>query len=112
MSIMKRKPNPKTATIADLSKELAQVRAELEWIRQVLAANRFEGPWLSPPDAAALIGVSADRILSEIKAAERLRQARKKSDLIYGEHYFNAMNPHVVTPKRQPGRCISSSFPR
>jgi hypothetical protein len=81
-------------TIADLHRELLLVQTELEWMREVLSANRFEGPWLSPADAAPLIGVSHDRILAEITAAERLRLLKKKTDLVYGEHYFNALNPH------------------
>jgi hypothetical protein len=81
-------------SIAELNQELSRIKAELEWMREVLAANRFDGPWLSPTEAAALIGVSHDRILAEITAAERLRHSNKKSDLIYGEHYFNAINPH------------------
>ena len=84
----------KQRTIADLCKELAELKTELQWMRQVLAINRFDGPWLSPAEAEPIIGVSRDRIMDEVKAAERLRLAKKKSDLVYGEHYFNAMNPH------------------
>jgi hypothetical protein len=58
-------------------------------VRLIEAVTGINGPWLSPAQAAKILPISRDRILSEIQAAEQKRGARKTSDLIYGEHYFN-----------------------
>jgi hypothetical protein len=56
-----------------------------------LLANLLEGcglqPWLSPEQAAAFFGVSRDSIVREIRGAEELRLAGKKSDFHFGTHY-------------------------
>jgi len=50
--------------------------------------------WLWPAKAAALLGVSRDRIMNEIETAELMRILKKRGDVIYGTHYRNIQNPN------------------
>lgn len=80
--------------VAALKAELATLRAEQEWQRSILEAHGIKGPWLTPAEAAPLIGLSKERIIAEINAAEKARVNKRRSDLKYGQHYINAQNPH------------------
>ncbi len=81
-------------TLSKLAAEIEQLKAEQQWMKQVLETQGVKGPWLSPPKAAPLLGISHDRIMSELEAAESLRALGKRSDLIYGIHYRNIANVH------------------
>lgn len=87
-------------SIKELQQQIEQIKTEFEWMRSLLAAQGVNGPWLTPNEAAPLLGISGDRIKDEIAAAEYARINGKKSDLIYGEHYFNAQNPHDINIKK------------
>lgn len=76
-------------TIAQLHKQLQQLRELVSWQGRILEAHGVPGPWLSPAKAAPLLGVSRDRVMDEIRLAEQLRLNGKKSDLSYGVHYRN-----------------------
>ncbi|MBE9178748.1 hypothetical protein IQ268_09265 [Oculatella sp. LEGE 06141] len=84
----------KSLTIADLQQEMAQLKAEmlsmreqLSWMSRIFSAYGIRGPWLTPPKAAPLLGLSHDRIIDEIDRAETLRMLGKQGDLVYGTHY-------------------------
>jgi hypothetical protein len=80
--------------LSDLAEKIAQLEVTQSWMQQLLETQGIKGPWLSPAKAAAIIGVSRDRLMDEIEAAERLRAQGKKGDLIYGIHYRNIANIH------------------
>jgi hypothetical protein len=83
------------------TKELVlQLQADIAWMRGILEAQGVNGPWLTPNEVASILGISRDRIMDEINAAEYARINRKKSDLTYGEHYRNVQNPHDTKIKR------------
>jgi hypothetical protein len=84
----------KQHTLADLAAKISQLEAAQEWMKQLLETQGIKGPWLSPAKAAAIIGVSRDRIMDEIEAAEKLRVKGKKGDVFYGIHYRNIANIH------------------
>jgi hypothetical protein len=86
--------NAKQLTLVELAAKIAQLEAAQEWMQQLLEAQGIKGPWLSPAKAAAIIGVSRDRIMDEIEAAERLRAIGKRGDVLYGIHYRNIANIH------------------
>lgn len=93
------------------TKELVlQLQADVEWMRSLLEAQGVNGPWLTPNEAAAILGISRDRIMDEIDAAEYARINRKKSDLTYGEHYFNAQNPHDTKIQRPTWKVHLQKF--
>jgi hypothetical protein len=58
-------------------------------VKLLEAATGISGPWLTPAQAAKILPIGRDRILSEIQAAEQKRSARQTADLMYGIHYFN-----------------------
>jgi hypothetical protein len=89
---------------------LLQLKADIEWMRELLAAQGVNGPWLTPNEAAPILGISRDRIMDEIEAAEYARINRKKSDLIYSEHYFNAQNPHDTKIQRATWKIHFQKF--
>lgn len=81
--------------------DLEALKAKVDWMEQILKANGVEGPWLTPPRAAPILGVSRDKILAEIKNAEYRRANRKPSDLTYGTHYRNVADPGAEVPAWQ-----------
>lgn len=94
----------------DISNQVNQLQTDVEWIRQLLEVQGVSGPWLTPNEAAPILGVSGDRIKDEIEAAEYARINSKKSDLIYGEHYFNAQNPHDTRIQRPSWKIHFQKF--
>jgi hypothetical protein len=77
--------------------ELNSVKAELTFLRaqQEFVANALRvmfgvsGIWMSPQKASAFIGWSRDRIVDEIKLAERCRALGHTWHVQYGVHYRN-----------------------
>lgn len=84
-----------------LTQQHQQTIARVEWIERVFETYGIRGPWLSPAKASSLLGISRDRIMSEIERAEAMRALGKSSDLIYGTHYRNIQDPTVEQPTWQ-----------
>ncbi|MBE9178653.1 hypothetical protein IQ268_08780 [Oculatella sp. LEGE 06141] len=82
------KPN-----IGELNQRLALLEAQQEWITAILQAYGIQGVWLSPGKAASILGVTRDRIMGEIRRAERLRAVRKRGDCLYDVHYRDDRDP-------------------
>lgn len=82
-------------------KRLAIIEAQQQWISRILESQGIKGSWLSPKEAASLLGVSRDRIIAEIERAEKLRALNKKGDLVYGKHYRNIQDPEAERPTWQ-----------
>jgi len=80
--------------LIDLAQRIEFLEAHLQWMQRVLESYGIRGVWLSPARAAALLGVSRDRIMAEIETAESMRVLNKRGDLIYGVHYRNIQDPN------------------
>lgn len=81
--------------LKDLKAIVEQQGVAIAWMQQVLATQQIKGPWVSPAKAAELLGVSRDRIMQEVGAAEACRAIQEKHDLAYGQHYRNIQDPSV-----------------
>lgn len=57
------------------------------------------GPWVAPEQATKLCPLTRRRIMGEIAIAEANRMARKKTDLVYGVHYWNSLFPYEIAPE-------------
>ena len=64
--------------LVDLDKRLSLLEAQQQWVYRVLETYGIKGLWLSPGKASPLLGISRDRILSEIERAERMRALGKR----------------------------------
>jgi hypothetical protein len=78
-------------TIKELEDNIKQLR---QLIQDVISSQNLEF-WISPVEAEKRLPIGRDRIYAEIAKAEEVRIAypdsyKKKTDLWYGEHYFNA----------------------
>jgi len=98
----------KPLSLADLLTEIealklrhSQLEERQRWIERVFETYGIKGLWLSPAKAAPLLGISRDRIMSEIERGERMRIAGKKGDLTYNVHYRNIQDPNVEQPTWQ-----------
>lgn len=85
---------PETLKLMDLAQRIDFLEAHLKWVQRVLEAYGIRGVWFSPAKAAALLGISRDRIMTEIDNAEEMRALNKRGDLIYGTHYRNIQDPN------------------
>jgi hypothetical protein len=80
-----------------LEAELNSVKAELTFLRaqQDFVTNALRvmfgvsGVWMSPQKASAFLGWSRDRIVDEIRLAERCRALGHNWHVQYGVHYRN-----------------------
>jgi len=90
-----------SAEIEALKLKHYQLEERQRWLERVFEAYGIKGLWLSPAKAAPLLGISRDRIMSEIERGERMRITGKKSDLIYNIHYRNIQDPEVEQPTWQ-----------
>lgn len=77
------------AKIKQLEADHKQLEERQRWIERVFESYGIRGLWLSPAKAAPLLGVSADRIMTEIDRAESLRANGRQGDVRYGQHYRN-----------------------
>lgn len=84
-----------------LTQQQQQTIARIEWIERVFETYGVKGLWLSPAKASPLLGISRDRIMTEIDRAEAMRIAGKRGDLAYGTHYRNIQDPIVEQPTWQ-----------
>jgi hypothetical protein len=84
-----------------LAQQQAQTIERITWIERVFETYGIKGLWLSPGKAAPLLGVSRDRIMTEIERAEGLRALGKRGDLVYGTHYRNIQDLEVEQPTWQ-----------
>lgn len=78
-------------TIKELENGLSQLK---QMVLDIIASQNLEF-WISPVEAEKRLPIGRDRIYAEIAKAEEIRIAypdsyKKKTDLFYGEHYFNA----------------------
>jgi hypothetical protein len=80
----------------ELQQKLSLYEARLEVLEGFC---QVQGPWLTPTQAAKLTPLSRRRCMSEIAIAEQNRKARKKTDLIYGVHYWNSLFPFDLIPE-------------
>jgi len=87
--------------LVDLDKRLSLLEAQQQWVYRVLETYGIKGLWLSSGKASPLLGISRDRILSEIERAERMRALCKRGDVNYGIHYRNIQDPEVGQPTWQ-----------
>lgn len=81
--------------IVDLETRYNQLEERQKWGERVFESYGIRGLWLSPAKAAPLLGVSRDRIMTEIDLAEKLRIAKRPGDAQYGVHYRNIQDPGV-----------------
>lgn len=84
---------PQAKTLVELTRKLAVLEAQQEWVTAVLQAYGIQGVWLSPAKAASILNVSRDRLMGEIHRAERLRVKKKKGDCLYDVHYRDDRDP-------------------
>ena len=75
-----------TARIAELNAEVDGLKAQVGLLTELVQGLGIQ-PWLTPGQAAAFLGVSRDMIVRDIREAEELRRAGKKSDFLLGTHY-------------------------
>ncbi|MEP0872459.1 hypothetical protein NDA01_21825 [Trichocoleus desertorum AS-A10] len=75
-----------TARIAELNAEVDGLRTQVGLLTELVQGIGIES-WLTPAQAAAFLGVSRDMIVRDIREAEGLRRAGKKSDFVLGTHY-------------------------
>ena len=87
--------------IESLQLRQAQLEERQRWVERVFETYGIKGLWLSPGKAAPLLGVSRDRIMTEIDRAEQMRIAGKAGDAVYGTHYRNIQDPDVGQPTWQ-----------
>ena len=80
------------------SRTLKELDEVVAWMQQILAAQQIDGPWLSPAQAAPILGVNRNWILREIHVAEQQRIQRKPSDLRLGVHYRDVRDPSTSKP--------------
>ncbi|HEY9762374.1 MAG TPA: hypothetical protein V6D07_07600 [Trichocoleus sp.] len=72
----------------DLKSEVEALKAQVQRLVQTHRALGLPtSPWISPQQAAQLMGVSRSRINSEINRAEYARINKLKYDLVWGTHY-------------------------
>ena len=75
----------------NVTTKITTLEVEVEDLKRQLAADLLESlglqPWLDPAKAATFLGVSRDSLVRDIRRAEELRQAGKKSDFQFGTHY-------------------------
>ncbi|EKQ70265.1 hypothetical protein OsccyDRAFT_0543 [Leptolyngbyaceae cyanobacterium JSC-12] len=77
----------------NLESKLALLEAKVEWLESVLFVSLgSQGPFLSPKQAAPLLGVCSDWIIDEVKLAEAIRAIGEKPHLEYGKHYIDAQS--------------------
>lgn len=80
-------------TLAEMAQRLQMLEAQQEWVTTVLQAYGIQGIWLSPAKAATILQVTRDRIMSEIRRAEKLRALGKRGDCLYDTHYRDDRDP-------------------
>ncbi|PSB00837.1 hypothetical protein [Merismopedia glauca] len=80
-----------------LEKRIQVLEQKIEWMSQILAAHRIDGPWLSPAKAAPILGVSRQHLIAEIQQA----QLQKNSDLKCGIHYRHKGKAGAIRPSWQ-----------
>jgi hypothetical protein len=86
----------KTPTTQELLLKLQILELNQQWLNRVLVAYGLPiGTWLSPFKAATVLGISIDRIKTEIERAERMRALGKRGDVSYGRHYRNSQDPQA-----------------
>jgi hypothetical protein len=72
----------------DLKSEVEALKAQ---VKQLVQTHRALGlptsPWVSPQQAAQLLGTSRTRITAEIERAEYARIHGLSYDLVWGTHY-------------------------
>jgi hypothetical protein len=72
----------------DFKSEFEALKAQVQLLLQTHRALGLPtSPWVSPQQAAQLIGSSRARITSEIERAEYARVTGQKYDLLWGTHY-------------------------
>lgn len=88
-------------TIKELRRQLRLHDRRLEAFEAIFQASGLPGLWCSPQQAADLLGVSRDRVMTEVKAAEAARTAKQKCICKYGQHYRDVRKSDSVTPTWQ-----------
>lgn len=88
-------------TLADLYRRLELLEQQQRLYIRVLESYGIRGPWLSPADAAPLLGVSADWIKDQIAIAEQYRSSQKDCKLSHGRHYRNLQSQGTTKPSWQ-----------
>jgi|GEM_PF-849605 len=91
----------KQLNLQSLLSRIEQQDETIAWMRQVLATQQIDGPWVSPDVAATLLCVSRHRVMNEIQSAEVQRANRQSGDLAYGQHYRNVQDPIASRPTWQ-----------
>lgn len=80
----------------------AKVKALEAVVARLVQTHRALGlpvsPWVSPQQAATLMGVSRSRITGEIDKAEHARINGGKYDLLWGTHYRKNGSNWQVSP--------------
>ncbi|PSN16261.1 hypothetical protein C7293_03380 [filamentous cyanobacterium CCT1] len=72
----------------DLKAEVEALKAQVQRLVQTHRALGLPtSPWVSPQQAAQLMGTSRSRIQDEIAKAEYARATGQKYDLLWGNHY-------------------------
>ncbi|MEO0985977.1 MAG: hypothetical protein AAFY20_10545 [Cyanobacteria bacterium J06639_14] len=83
----------------NLEAEVIALKTQLDRITQTLKALGLPvSPWVSPQQAATLMGVSRSRITSEIEKAEYARINGLKFDLVWGDHYRKNGSNWQISP--------------
>lgn len=88
-----------TTKITALECEVQDLKRQLTLLAEMLESCGLQ-PWLSPEQAAAVLGVSRDSIVRDIRRAEEFRLAGKKSDFQFGIHY-RQKRANAKTPRWQ-----------
>lgn len=89
------------STIADLRRQIELHNARLKMFETIFQTSGLPGLWYSPQQAADLLGVSRDRVMAEIRAAETARASKRRSLCQYGVHYRDVREISSATPRWQ-----------
>jgi hypothetical protein len=87
-------------TLEEFEQRLKTLEADQNWMRLLLKSSGIDGPWISPAQAAAALGLSRDRIMKAIEQAETVRASatKKQEFLLYGIHYRNDQDENSDKP--------------
>jgi crotonobetainyl-CoA:carnitine CoA-transferase CaiB-like acyl-CoA transferase len=85
-----------------ITDEVESLKNQVSHLTRIVEACGLPiSPWLTPAEAAKILGISRDRLITEIQQAEQARLGRSKYPFIYGKHYRNIADANGNRPTWQ-----------
>lgn len=85
-----------------ITEEVASLKTQVSHLTKIFEACGLPiSPWLTPAEAAKILGISRDRLITEIQQAEQARLRRQKYPFTYGKHYRNIADANGHRPTWQ-----------